>query len=273
MPELPEVETVARQLAPLIEGRRVRRLRILDPRLRSGRTPPVAGRKIEAVSRSGKRVLIRFSEAAGRGSPLWLAVHLRMTGRLVWTEKAPALDRVRARFQLDRGALLFMDVRRFGTFDWYRTPSEAEPDGLDPLSRRLTPGELGRLIGGTRQCLKAWLLRQDRLVGLGNIYASEILHRAGLSPFREAGTLNDKEIGRLRSAMRAILTRAIRNCGTTFSDFQDARGVEGGYQNLLAVYGREDEPCRRCGAPVERVVQQQRSTFFCPACQPHPRSV
>jgi len=271
MPELPEVETVARQLEPLVVGRGVRRLRILDPRLRKGRTPPVAGRSIEAVARSGKRVLIEFSPVAGRADPLWLAVHLRMTGRLAWTETGAARDHVRARFSLDGGDLLFADTRRFGTFDWYRTAAAAEPEGVDPLSNELTPTRLRGLVGGTRQNLKAWLLRQDRLVGLGNIYASEILHRARISPFREAGSLTTVEVKRLHSATRGILRQAIRNCGTTFSDFQDARGVEGSYQHMLAVYDRADEPCRRCGTPLERVVQQQRSTFFCPGCQPTPR--
>ena len=124
------------------------------------------------------------------------------------------------------------------------------------------------LLGTSAQPLKAWLLRQDRLVGLGNIYASEILHAARLSPFAGAGSLNGREVRRLHSATRRILQRAIRNCGTTFSDFQDARGASGSYQRLLAVYGRDGEGCRRCRATIERVVQQQRSTFYCPGCQP-----
>jgi formamidopyrimidine-DNA glycosylase len=138
---------------------------------------------------------------------------------------------------------------------------------MDPLSPHLTPASLGRLIGESRQNVKAWLLRQDRLVGLGNIYASEILFVAGISPLREAGSLSPDEHGRLWRATRRVLRRAIRNCGTTFSDFQDAQGLTGSYQHYLKVYGREDEPCPACRTPVVRIVQQQRSTYYCPRCQ------
>ena len=266
MPELPEVETVARQLQPRLVGRTVRRLQIFDPRLRNGRTPRVAGRSILGVARSGKRVLIELSPGAGKAG-LWLAVHLRMTGRLLWTDDRSDREHLRARFRLDRGELLFQDTRRFGTFDWYRSAAAAAPEGFDPLSPELTPRQLADLLRGSAQGLKAWLLRQDRLVGLGNIYASEILHAARLSPFREGRTLTRAEVERLHRCTRRILERAIRNCGTTFSDFQDARGLSGSYQRLLAVYDREGRRCRRCRAAIERVVQQQRSTFFCPGCQ------
>ena len=267
LPELPEVETVARQLQPRLVGRTVRRLQISDPLLRNGRTPRVAGRSILGVARSGKRVLIELSPGAGAKGGLWLAVHLRMTGRLLWADDHRDHDHLRARFRLDRGELLFLDTRRFGTFDWYRSSEAATPQGIDPLSPELTPQQLAALLCGSTQELKAWLLRQDRLVGLGNIYASEILHAARLSPFREGRTLSEAEVRLLHRCTRRILERAIRNCGTTFSDFQYARGLSGSYQRLLAVYGREGRPCRRCRAPIERVVQQQRSTFFCPGCQ------
>jgi formamidopyrimidine-DNA glycosylase len=138
---------------------------------------------------------------------------------------------------------------------------------MDPFSADLNPRVLGGLIGESHQNIKAWLLRQDRLVGLGNIYASEILFVAGISPLREAASLEATEHRKLLRATRLVLRRAIRNCGTTFSDFQDAQGLTGSYQNYLAVYGRESEPCLRCGTPVVRFVQQQRSTFFCSRCQ------
>ena len=267
MPELPEVETVARQLGLRLVGRTVRRLQIFDPLLRNGRTPRVAGRSIRGVTRSGKRVLIELSPGAGVKGGLWLAVHLRMTGRLLWTDERRDHEHLRARFRLDGGELLFLDTRRFGTFDWYRSSAAAAPAGIDPLSPELTPRRLAELVRSSTQELKTWLLRQDRLVGLGNIYASEILHAARLSPFREGRSLSQAEVERLHRCTRRILERAIRNCGTTFSDFQDARGLSGSYQRLLAVYDREGRPCRRCRAPIQRVVQQQRSTFFCPGCQ------
>ena len=268
MPELPEVETVARQLAPLLRGRIVRRLRILDPLLRNGRAPQVAGRTIVDVTRSGKRVLFELSPRPSAAAPLWLAVHLRMTGRLLWFPgKGERPEHLRARFDLDRGALFFDDTRRFGTFTWYRSREETAPSGVEPLSDELTVERMAELLRGTRQNVKAWLLRQDRLVGLGNIYAAEILHAARISPFREAASLRRPRIERLRRETRRILREAIENCGTTFSDFQDARGLTGSYQRYLGVYGREGEPCDRCGSRIRRVVQQQRGTFYCGRCQ------
>jgi formamidopyrimidine-DNA glycosylase len=269
MPELPEVETVARQLRPRLTGRTVRAFRVLDPLLRRGWLPRLGGRRIVHVGRSGKRVLIGFSGRAGRGDELWLAVHLRMTGRLIWSGegiRAPQAH-LRARMRLDRGTLSFFDTRRFGTLEWYRDAKEADPPGVEPLSPALTGAVLERLTRGSRQNIKAWLLRQDRLVGLGNIYASEILHLAGISPLREAGSLDRRERRLLLGAIRKVLRRAIGSSGTTFSDFQDARGVAGSYQRHLRVYGREGEPCPRCAEAVVREVRQQRSTFWCPRCQ------
>ena len=270
MPELPEVETVARQLAPRLVGRTVDGLRVYDSLLRNGRTPRLAGRGIVSVARSGKRVLFEFSTGNRAKGPLWLAVHLRMTGRLIWSAESrprrPA--HLRARLALDRGSLLFIDARRFGTLSWYRNARDAEPSGLDPLSPECTPRRLAVMLQGARQNTKAWLLRQDRLVGLGNIYASEILHAARISPFAAVSSLDRGDVKRLHAAIRRILRRAIENCGTTFSDFLDADGTIGSYQQYLAVYDREDLPCRRCRAPVRRVTQQQRSTYYCGSCQP-----
>jgi len=269
VPELPEVETVARQLAPSLIGRRIVALRILDPLLRDGPAPPLAGRAVTGVARSGKRVLIALSPHRGGRDALWLAVHLRMTGRLLWRSQDAAGTRPhhRARLTFEGGELLFADTRRFGTFAWCRRREDAEPEGVDPLAAELTVARLADLLRESPQPLKTWLLRQDRLVGLGNIYASEILHHARLSPFRAAGTLGRDEVRRLHASTRRVLERAIRHCGTTFSDFQDARGDEGSFQRFLAVYDRAGRPCRRCRSPIARSVQGQRSTFYCPVCQ------
>jgi formamidopyrimidine-DNA glycosylase len=216
------------------------------------------------VRRAGKQVLVEFE---GR---LWLAVHLRMTGRLIWAPDARAESRetrLRARLGFDRGALLFADTRRFGTFRWYRDARETEPEGIDPLSAAMTIETLADMAGHARQAMKAFLLRQDRIAGIGNIYACEILHDARISPRRHASALRSAEIGRLHVSTRKILSRAIENCGTTFSDFQDAHGVTGSYQQYLSVYDREGQPCERCGKPIKRIVQQQRSTYYCGGCQ------
>lgn len=283
MPELPEVETVARQLAPLVAGRRVARLLIHDRAKLARPGVRLAERRVGRVLRVGKRVLIELlpvaAEGAGtaaavarsavEGDALWLAVHLRMTGRLVFGDGPPAdapRAHVRAELVLDRGVVSFIDPRRFGTFEWLRALDEAAPPAVDPTEEAFTPECLAALLQGSPQPLKTWLLRQDRLVGIGNIYASEILWHARLSPFRAAGRLKREEIGRLHAATRAVLAAAIEACGTTFSDFQDAHGLTGSYQSFLAVYEREGEPCPRCGAAVARRTQAQRSTYWCPEC-------
>ncbi|MBP7146271.1 MAG: bifunctional DNA-formamidopyrimidine glycosylase/DNA-(apurinic or apyrimidinic site) lyase [Acidobacteria bacterium] len=266
MPELPEVETVARQLAPLVRGRHVRGLEVFDPRLHPERCPPIGGFRVADVYRGGKQVLFELRPPRP-GAPLWLAVHLRMTGRLIWTaarQRAPR-EHVRARLALRGGSVSLVDPRRFGTFTWLADPGGAST-GIDPTGPAFTRAVLTDLLTGSRQPMKPWLLRQDRLVGIGNIYASEILHRARISPLRPANTLNEREIGRLHASIRHILARAIECCGTTFSDFQDARGEQGGFQKFLAVYEREGKPCRRCRTPIRRLVQQQRSTYYCPTC-------
>ena len=269
MPELPEVETVALSLRPRLLGRRVRTLRVHDARLRREAWPRLPGRRIVHVGRSGKRVLIGFSARSALDGPLWLAVHLRMTGSLIWTAAGARASRahLRARFELDRGTLSFFDTRRFGTFEWYRAERSADPAGVDPLSPALDEAALERLLGRSRQNVKAWLLRQDRLVGLGNIYASEILHAAAISPARAAGSLDRTERKRLLGAIRRVLRRAIGHNGTTLSDFRDAYGESGSNQRYLRVYGREGRPCPRCSAAVLREVRQQRSTYWCPGCQ------
>jgi formamidopyrimidine-DNA glycosylase len=285
MPELPEVETVARQLAPLVEGRAVRGLRVRDPLIDLGREPALAGLHVRRVFRLGKQVVLEMARepapGAGDGGVhrAFLTVHLRMTGRLVWRPARPAgaagcerLLHLRAKLELEGGEVLFVDPRRFGTMRWLRALEEARPAGVDPLAPELTRRRLGELLAGSGQELKAWLLRQDRLVGLGNIYASEILFEAGLSPFRTAGSLRLEEVVRLHRALRGVLRRAIRHCGTTFSDFQGANGLTGSYQRYLKVYGREGAPCPSCGRTVMRAVQQQRSTFFCPHDQPPGRA-
>ena len=274
MPELPEVETIARQLAPALQGRMVRGLTVLDPRLSLPPARAVVGRQVGAVGRLGKQVVLRLDAGPGQGprlGPRWFVVHLRMTGRLLWQpDPVPAsLPHTRARLRLEGGALLFVDPRRFGTLALLDSLVPAQPRGLDPLAPEHSVERLAALLAGAgaRQPIKAWLMRQDRLVGLGNIYASEVLFRARLDPRREAGRLRSGEIARLHAALVAVLRAAIAHCGTTFSDFQDAHGVTGSYQHFLQVYQREGLPCPRCAAPVRRLVQQQRSTFFCPRCQ------
>jgi formamidopyrimidine-DNA glycosylase len=264
VPELPEVETVARQLKPLVLGRRVSCSQVLDRQKLDARgLSSVAGRTITDLFRQGKWIVIAF------GADLYCAIHLRMTGRLIFSEGERAARRhLRLRLCFDDGAaLLFYDVRRFGDVRLLNSLQPIAGPGIEPLSRSLSLSRLQQLLAGSMQPLKVWLMRQDKLVGIGNIYAAEILFAAGLSPMRRAGELTPGEARRLHQETRRILQAAIENCGTTFSDFQTARGEIGSYQRFLAVYGREGEDCPRCGEAVTKIVQQQRSTFFCGRCQ------
>ena len=265
MPELPEVETVVRQLASRITGEHVRGLRLYDDKLSVPRPRRLPGRLIREVTRRGKLVVLRLEAS----DTLWLAVHLRMTGRVILHEspQPPEPRHLRAALTLDLGALLFYDPRRFGLITLTGSVETLGPSGLDPTTPAFTPARLASLIAGSRQALKPWLLRQDRLAGLGNIYASEIPHAAGLHPNRPAASLTTPEIRRLHRATRRVLTDAIEHGGTTFSDFRDTDGRRGGYAQELKVYGRAGAPCPRCGAPILRSTQQQRSTFCCPGCQ------
>jgi len=269
MPELPEVETIVRGLAPLLTGRKVRKLEVFDTKLNLDPGDLPRNRLIRKIYRHGKEIVLDLSCSGKRSRPLWLCVHLRMTGKLIWTPPpySPPDRYLRARIALDHGDLLFIDTRRFGTMRLLNDLADAFPPGLDPLAPEFTPATLADLLGESTQAIKPWLLRQDRLLGLGNIYASEILFAARIAPQKPAGSLTPDEIRRLHLHTCKILERAIKYCGTTFSDFRDERDQSGRFRRFLKVYGREGSPCRRCGRPIQRVVQQGRSTFFCPSCQ------
>ncbi len=267
MPELPEVETVARQLHPLIKGTRVVVCRTYDPKLRLS-AELLKGAEVRRGFRRGKFVVFELADSRGRTS--FLAVHLRMTGRLLWTDSAAdreARKYLRAELELNRGSLLFCDARRFGTMEIFATEAEIPVRGVDPTAELFTLEGLRSMLKGRRQPMKLWLMRQDLLTGVGNIYASEILFRARISPRRTAARVRPDEVPLLFRSIREVLSSAIKHCGTTFSDFQDARGTAGGFERFLRVYGRKGEPCRRCKTPIKRIVQGQRSTFFCPNCQ------
>ncbi|MEZ5338445.1 MAG: bifunctional DNA-formamidopyrimidine glycosylase/DNA-(apurinic or apyrimidinic site) lyase [bacterium] len=270
MPELPEVETVARQLDPLVRGRQLRRLHVLDSLLAFDPPSQLSGARIAQVRRIGKEVVFEL-RTPGQADPVFLAVHLRMTGRLIHSLEGQASERgerhLRAVLELDRGRVDFFDMRRFGTIKLYATELEAQPAGAEPLDRSFTHRRLGELIRGSEMPVKVWLLRQDRICGIGNIYASEILFDCGIDPFRSVSSLTEPELRVLTASIRKILRKAIRHCGTTFSDFQNANGEVGGYQKYLCVYQHSGEGCRHCGTEIQRAVQAQRSTFWCPACQ------
>lgn len=271
MPELPEVETVARDLDPRLAGARIVDVRVTHSDVIAGPAQAfadaVAGLHILGVTRRGKNVVVRL-EDDGR-----LVVNLGMTGRLVTSDapRAGELAHVAVRFLLDDGRdLLYDDTRRFGLLQHYRPEAWRERDaelGVEPLSDELTADGLWRMLKKTRSPVRNFLLDQYRLAGIGNIYALEALHRAGIRPTRRGHRITRREAGRLRDALRDVLTRAIEHRGTTFSDYRDGSGEEGGFQRLLQVYGREGDPCPACGAAIKRRVLTNRSAFYCPECQ------
>ena len=306
MPELPEVETVRRQLEPEVVGRRINRVEILDDRLTRPVEPRqvarrLTGRTIESAGRRGKYLLI------GLEGDLMLALHLRMTGNLLLRhakasgeidlmerdrlggprlyESHPELRHLRARLELDDGSeLLFTDLRRFGQAVLLEGREQADAYlaarlGMEPLSAELTPEALCRLAAGRTAPLKSFLLTQSGIAGIGNIYADEALHRAALHPLSPAGSMKPEHcealVGGITDALEAGLTLG----GASIDDYRDARGEKGAMQDEFLVHTREGKPCPRCasaregardvsGVPaIARIVVGGRSTYFCPGCQ------
>jgi len=282
VPELPEVETVARQLDPDIRGLKLKRLEVRDHKLEGPDWETASGYAISKVRRVGKRVVFDLSRGKKQ---LWIAVHLRMTGRLIWIPTAQTSKPVRLTsgpkravqdapekslrlvVHLTKGEVRFYDTRRFGTVELLTQEPQLMGAAIDPLARNFTAKALGELLDGVRTPVKPWMLRQDRIAGMGNIYASEALFLSGIDPRRPGGSLETAEVKALRDAVADVMRRAVAKAGTTFSDYSDSRGKSGSFQNFLQVYQRAGQPCRRCGTEIRQIVQAQRSTFFCPQCQ------
>jgi formamidopyrimidine-DNA glycosylase len=287
MPELPEVETVARQLEPEIEGHRVELLEVLDPRW-SRPVPPdelgaaVSGSTIEGLARRGKYLLLALD------GDRTLVMHLRMTGNLVLVEGDEILDpaegrllyqgerttegrHLRARFVLDDGReLWFTDPRRFGEAFLLandQLPVRFVKLGVEPLSDEFTPEHLGEVAAGRTAPLKSFLLDQSRIAGVGNIYADEALYRARLHPLSPAGSMKPEHWEALRDAVVASLEAGIDAGGSSIDDYRDGRGEKGTMQEKFLVHAREGQPCPSCEGEIVRIVVGGRSTYFCPSCQ------
>jgi formamidopyrimidine-DNA glycosylase len=275
MPELPEVETIRRQLAPLVEGRTLERVKVLDERwcrpLAPGEmTDALEGRKVEQLGRRGKYLLWGLSE------DVYLAQHLRMTGTVL-CDPDPDQTHVRVRIELDDGTgLTIVDPRRFGTGELLLGDRALEEFfaarlGLEPLDERFSAEHLRVLARGRTAPIKAFLLDQRRVAGVGNIYADEALHRAGIHPRRPAGRLSADQYERLREAVVWALEAGIEARGATIDDFRHVDGVWGSFQDRFQVHRREGEPCARCGTTIVKMVVAGRGTYVCETCQPHPR--
>ena len=274
MPELPEVESVRRQLEPALVGRSFERVSIDDPRLVRPYEPAevaaeLEGEHVAAVERRGKYLVVRFE--SGRV----LLIHLRMTGSLLRAPNRSLPDdpHRRAVVRLDDGSdVAYRDVRRFGTW-LLLEPGEAEPYlaarvGDEPLDTLFTAARLGERLAGRRTSLKAALLDQRTLAGMGNIYVDEALWRARLNPLRPASGLDRNELRRLHRGIRAALEHGLARQGSTLRDYRLPDGSGGSMQNEFRVYGRRDEPCDRCGTLIARTQVAGRTTWFCPTCQP-----
>ncbi len=269
MPELPEAETIVRGLAPHLVGVRIARVRLSRPDVvhagRSTLSRALRGRIVQTIHRRGKRIALRLSP---HGS---LVFALGMSGRLTLaTVDQPVLRHTHLRVVFDNDAeLRFCDPRRFGGIWFFNRPqSDGQPPplrlGPEPLGIKLS--QFRSLVRRRRQ-IKALLLDQHTLAGLGNIYCDEALHRARIHPQTRAADLNDAEVGALWRAIRNVLRAAIRAGGSTISDFRSADGSEGYFQVRHRVYGRTGQPCRSCRTPIERQITAGRSTHFCPTCQ------
>jgi formamidopyrimidine-DNA glycosylase len=273
VPELPEVETVVRDLRPLLVGRRfTSALKVSRKALRSpwsaAWSHSLVGRRVIAVGRRGKWILLDL-EPAGH-----LVLHLGMTGQLTVVAAAePRAPHTHLVFDLDDGPQLrFRDYRRFGSATLYASRDERDAffhrSGLGPEPFDLPPDAWRKSLARTTRSLKAALLDQRLVAGVGNIYADEILFEARLHPARRACDLKEEEAERLRRAVAAVLVRAIEGRGSTIRDYVGGSGLRGSYQEEHRVYGRCGEPCRHCRRPVVCVRLAGRSTHFCPRCQP-----
>jgi len=269
MPELPEVETLRRGLAAEITGRRITEVRVLERRLRWPLAPgfeaSLAARRIEAVRRRAKYLLLDLDDGAS-----WL-VHLGMSGSLVVEPSAASVRKhthVIATLD-DRRELRFRDPRRFG---FMRVAPESglamlQTLGVEPLDAAFTPGALHAVARRQRRAIKSLLMDQRVVVGLGNIYVSEILFRAGVRPGRRTSRVTRAQAERIVAATHQVLREAIVLRGSSISDYRDERGEPGGFQNTFRVYERAGEPCVRCRTVIRRRVIVGRSSFYCPACQ------
>jgi formamidopyrimidine-DNA glycosylase len=272
MPELPEVETVRRRLAPLLEGRRYERVEIVDPRLTRPLDPADVARELEgelvaAVERRGKYLILRFDSRRA------LLVHLRMTGSMLHGDGAAGDDpHRRARVELDDGAVLaYRDVRRFGTW-LLLEPSELDAYldarvGREPLAEAYRARDLAAKLAGRRIPVKAALLDQRTVAGVGNIYADEALWRARIHPLSSADELSIDEVKALHRGVRRALEQGIARQGSTLRDYRLPDGGSGGMQHEFKVYGRAGEPCDRCGTPIDKIRVAGRGTWYCPSCQ------
>jgi formamidopyrimidine-DNA glycosylase len=268
MPELPEVEVTRRGLAPHLIGQVISAVAVREPRLRwpiPRSVRALAGRKVRAIRRRGKYLLVDCGDGH-------LILHLGMSGSLrLVPPGTPAGKHDHFDLLFGDKCLRLRDPRRFGAVLWTRGDVDRHPLlahlGVEPLSSALTGTRLHRLSRGLRIPVKQFLMDAKRVVGVGNIYASESLFRAGIDPRRRAGKISLEKYEKLVAAIKVTLRAAIKAGGSSLRDFVGSDGASGYFQNHALVYDRAGMPCRRCSTPIRRIVQGARATYFCPRCQ------
>jgi formamidopyrimidine-DNA glycosylase len=275
MPELPEVETIRRHLAPHVEGRTLDAVEIRDPRWSRPLAPAeledaLRGRRVERLSRRGKYLVWELSD------DVYLLMHLRMTGTLLLDPAEPPRHG-RVFFTLGEHALVFDDPRRFGTGELALGPDALAAFfdarlGVEPLAREFTAEHLYALARQSRAPIKAFLLDQKKIAGVGNIYADEALFRARVHPLRPANRITRDQAAALRDAVVESLMAGLAAKGATIDDFRDPYGVSGTFQDQFLVHLREAQPCPNCGTPVRKLRAAGRGTYVCETCQPRPRA-
>jgi formamidopyrimidine-DNA glycosylase len=278
MPEVPEVEAVVRKLRPLVQRRRIRCVHIFHsiatkPQAASQLARLAQGQRIRSVGRKGKYVLLALDSGL-------MTMHFRLDGQLLWFANAKELLQhanqsengvhVDVALELDKGVLGFADRRHFGRVHLWESTEDCpglRVLGIDALSRDFTSSRLAQLLAASKRPLKDFLLDQSRVAGIGNIYGCESLWHARLDPRRRANTLKPKEARRLHKAIVSVLARALECCLHPAPDFRNPEWWFQGLEKILRAYGREGEPCHRCGAPIQRIAQGGRSTYCCGRCQ------
>ena len=278
MPELPEVEAVVRTLRPIVQGRRIRRVHVFHLIATKPQTPTrvarqAKGSRIRIVDRKGKYLLLILDSGL-------LTMHFRLDGQLLWfSDFKELMERanhgksgvhVDVALELDKGVLGFADRRHFGRVHTWKSADDCpglSALGIDALSRDFTSRRLTGLLSASKRPLKDFLLDQSRVAGIGNIYSCESLWHAHLDPRRSANSLQPLEARRLHKAIVSVLARALECCLHPAPDFRNPEWWFQGLEKILRAYGREGEPCRRCGEPIRRIAQGGRSTYCCGRCQ------
>lgn len=283
MPELPEVETLKRQLEKKVKGKIIKEVDIISPKNFIGRKEEIIGKKIVEINRFGKVLSLKLIDGKNRNS-IFLNIHLKLTGELLYandvnnavfnevipftkTNKMPAnTTRVIIKFN-DGSGLFFNDLRKFG---WMKIKDQPEkPKGIDVLSNDFTLVFFSNLVKKSKKPIKILLMDQEKITGVGNIYANDALFLAKIHPKRRSDTLNEIEIKNLFKSIRKIIEQGIKHGGSSGADeaFVQIDGTKGKHQRFFLVYQRENLPCPVCGTLIKRIKQGGRSSFFCPKCQ------